>query len=392
MDTVRWNEDTAPPLVTDEDNKPVKPVRKEKYTVSLLLPFAATSVENPDAAIDPKVTRFIQYYAGMRLAIRQHDSLVTPITFHAFDDDGSSIATESILRKSDALHADVIVGPYEKEGIEAAAAFGLKHETMVISPWLPAFSMAVENPHFIQAVPGLPAHAETITRYLAEAFPGKKIFLVARNNPAEINRLLLFKKNEQLTTEDLIISDASPDLERTDLRKVLAPDGTVFVLPYYAKADEAFVNSFLRKLHADKELNEVMVIGMPQWLGFTNLNPNYLESLRVHLSVSTFIDTESPAYTDFRNHFFEAYHTVPDLQAFLGYDLVRWITHCLSRGGKEAMIGPESFLGEGLASGFDIRPVFKQGVSTGEMNTPLYYENRHIRIVKYEAQDYHLVR
>lgn len=392
VDTVKWTEDPAPPLVRESEIKPDLPKSKEHYAVSLMLPFDGDQHIAMDN-LDQKVNRFLQYYAGMQLAIRETDSLALPVSFYAYDADGSIASTEALLKKTETTHFDVVVGPYEKESLEAVANFGLKHESMVISPWLPAFTIASENPFFIQVVPGLAAHAESISHFLVEEMGNKKIFLVARNTPVEINRLALFKKNKNLVTEDLIISDSSPDLERTELKSILADEGTVFVLPFYAKSDEAFVNSFLRKLHADKELKEVMVIGLPQWLGFSNLNANYLESLSVHLSVSTFMDVDAPAYASFRHRFFTHYHTVPDLQAFLGYDLIRWITSMLMKGGQEAFISSVVPWEEGIASGYQLRPVYKSpSEGSGEMKTPLYYENMHIRIVKYEAQDYHLVK
>lgn len=392
VDTVKWTEDPAPPLVVETEIKPELPNSKKKYTVSLMLPLDGDQHIAKDN-LDQKLNRFLQYYAGMQLAIRETDSLALPLSFYAYDADGTITSTEALLKKTEPTHFDVIVGPYEKESLEAVANFGLKHESMVISPWLPAFTIASENPFFIQVVPGLGAHAESISQFLVEEKGDKKIFLVARNTPAEINRLALFKKNKRLVTEDLIISDSSPDLERTELKSILAEEGTVFVLPYYAKSDEAFVNSFLRKLHADKELKEVMVIGLPQWLGFSNLNANYLESLSVHLSVSTFMDIDAPAYASFRHRFFSNYHTVPDLQAFLGYDLIKWISSMLMKGGQEAFISALVPWEEGIASGYQLRPVYKNSTGgSGEMKTPLYYENMHIRIVKYEAQDYHLVK
>lgn len=85
---------------------------------------------------------------------------------------------------------------------------------------------------------------------------------------------------------------------------------------------------------------------------------------------------------------------VPDLNAFLGYDLMKWLAPALAREGHEGLVShpdPNSF---GLASGFDIRPVYKPASSgnAGQPATPLYYENKRIRILKYEGQDFILVR
>jgi hypothetical protein len=367
-------------------------VKKRAYNISLLLPFSATS-QFDIASNDAKLDRFIQYYAGMQLAMDEVDPFRRNFLIHAFDAEGLTKISDLIARDKNLALADVIIGPYEKEGMEKMASFGLAREKFVVSPWLPAFSLDEENPYFIQAVPGLQAHANAITQFLARQWPSKKVYLVARDVPSEINRLSLFKKDPSLHIEDLIIDDETPDLLNTDLKNRFVTEGAVFIMPYYAKADEAFVNSFLRKLHAEKEQEDITVIGLPQWIGFGNLNSNYMESLSVHLTISTFLDVNHPEYKSFRNRFFERYHTDPDLQAFLGYDLMRWVAMTLQKGGKEGFISPAATWDDGLASGFRMQPIFRPGDAADvEMHTPLYYENVHIRIVKYDELDFQLVK
>jgi hypothetical protein len=204
----------------------------------------------------------------------------------------------------------------------------------------------------------------------------------------------LFTKGGPVSVEELVIKDSSPDLVNTNLHALMSDDaGTIFILPYFAKNDETFVNSFLRKLHADKDTREAIVFGMPQWVGYTNLNANYMESLSLHLSISSFVDVASPGYAAFKAGFYNRFHAIPDLNAFLGYDLMMWLGGSLVKGGQEALIGKMDPAQYGLASGFDIRPVYRNnGSSPQEMNTPLYYENKRIRILRFVGQDFILVR
>jgi hypothetical protein len=393
VDTVRMKEDDSPPLVTDADEEKDKPVtKKRQHTISLLLPFSSNSRYDISSR-DPRLERFIQYYAGMQLAVEEVDPLGRDFVFRAYDAEGLTQADNLIMRESQFAQADVIVGPYEKDGIEKMAEYGLAHDKFIVSPWLPAFSLPSENPYFIQAVPGLGAHANAITEFIATTWPFKKIYLVARDIPVEINRLSLFRKDPRLDVEELIIKDESAELTNTDLKNRFAPEGTVFILPYYSKSDESFVNSFLRKLHAEKEAEDITVFGLPQWVGFSNLNSNYMENLSVHLTISTFLDTGHPDYKAFRSRFFDHYHTDPDLQAFLGYDLVKWMASTLRQGGSNAFISPDATWDKGIASGFRIQPVFKAGdAHDTELHTPFYYENVHIRIVKYDELDFRLLK
>ncbi|MDQ3015247.1 MAG: ABC transporter substrate-binding protein [Bacteroidota bacterium] len=392
VDTIKWTEETTTPVIVHKSETPEMPDKKSSYEVSLFLPLNSLNYPEFYGQVDQKLLRFMQYYGGMRIAAQEIERSGLPITFHSYDTESSYLKITEILKDPQVRKADVIIGPYDKENIEAVASFGLLNEKIVISPWLPAFSVDKNNPYFLQMVPGLNSNAAAIMKYAGEAFRNKKIFLVARNNPAEIHRLQMFKKNPAIKTEDLIIDDASIDLAKTNLSFLLDdPDGTVFIMPYYAKSDEQFVSNFLRKLHADKGTKNVIVFGLPQWTGFSSLNSNYLESLAVHISSPTYVDTSNPAYRSFRDKFYRTYFTMPDNQAYQGYDMMMWVARQLVEGGMKGLVNRESNFG--IISGYDLQPIYAaETTSPIDKKTPMYYENGKLRILKYVNQDFELVR
>ena len=393
VDTMKWTEEKTDPLVTDQDKDTDTPDKKSEYEVSLLIPLNSLEYTSLDGYLDPKLVRFLQYYGGMRIAAEEIREAGLPINFHSFDTENSISQINAILSDRTVRESDIIIGPYDKEYLERVAAFGEEHEKFVISPWLPAFNIDEENPFFIQVVPGLETHAQAIMNYMQSAFDDKKIFLVSRNNPAEIQRLALFKNNPGVRTEDLIIDDESIDLAETNLSFLLDdPDGTVFMMPYYSRQDENFVNSFMRKLHADKGTKEVIVFGLPQWTGFNNLNSNYMESLNVHISSPTYVDRHHASYRSFRNKFFQQYFTMPDNQAYQGYDLLKWLAGSVAKNGLEGLIQDAPSSTFGVSTGFNMKPVYREGShSVTEMKTPLYYENSKVRILAFRDQDFELV-
>lgn len=391
VDTIHWTTDPTPPIIDDRTPKPSKTI-KAIPEITLLLPLDGLHSDLTSAP-EPKLSRFLQFYAGAKIAYQHLDSMGLPVHLKVFDSEVSSTFLQQLAKDKKLDQSDVIVGPYDREDIDMVTAFGLANEKMVVSPWLPAFTTDKPNPYFLQMSPGLTTHAEAIMEFIGKTWPDEKVFIVTRNTPAEQNRVQMFRKAGTKELEELIVTDATPDLAKTPLLGLMEEHGkTIFILPYYLKTDENFVNSFLRKLHADKETREVIVIGLPQWLGYTNLNPNYLESLSVHLSISSFIDTAHPKYSSFKSTFFRQNHFVPDLNAFQGYDLVFWLVHQLKRSGPEGLIGQRDNTHDGISQGFDIQPVYKSTDATHtEMETPAYYENKQIRIIRFYQQDYSLV-
>lgn len=133
---------------------------------------------------------------------------------------------------------------------------------MVVSPWLPAFSGDSVNPFLIQLYPGLNTHAQTITEYIRDEMRNKKVYVVTRDNATERNRAQLFTKTEGLDVEELVIKDSSPEMLNTNLHDLMSDDkGTIFILPYFLKTEETFVNAFMRKLHADKDIRRQSFLG-----------------------------------------------------------------------------------------------------------------------------------
>ena len=394
VDTVKWTEEKTDPILTDKSIPVDVPEKKSSYEISILIPLNSDNYVSLEGNMDSRLLRFMQYYGGMRIAALDAENLGLPVKFRSFDTQISLSQLNTILKDPAVRRSDVIIGPYDKENIEAVAAFGLENEKFVVSPWLPAFNIDNENPFFIQVIPGLNTHAEAIMDFIDDQYSYKKVYLVARNNPTEIQRLNLFKKNTGVKSEDLIIDDSSIDLSKTNLGFLLDdPQGTIFVMPYYSKQDEDFVNSFLRKLHADKGSKDVIVFGLPQWTGYNNVNANYMESLSVHISTGTYVNTRHSGYSNFRNKFFQQYFTMPDNQAYLGYDPLIWIAKTLAKDGPAGLVKETPSSEFGMASGFNLKPIYKEGIrKPAELKTPLYYENARVRILKFRDQDFELVR
>lgn len=392
-DTIKWTEDKTDPILTDKTDDQGTPEKKNKYEISLLLPLNSLAYPQLEGQLDGKLVRFMQYYGGMKIAAEEIKQNGWPITINAFDTEISLSSLNEILKDPAVKRSDILIGPYDRENIESVANFGMLNKKMVISPFLPAFSIDNNNPYFIQTIPGLSKNAEAIMNYIGEVLNDRKIYLVARNNPNEIQRLQSFKKNKRVVTEDLIIDDASIDLAKTDLAFLLEdPQGTVFVMPYYSRNDEQFVSSFLRKLHADKGTKDVIVFGLPQWTSFNSLNPNYMESMNVHISSPTYLNTNNSSYRSFRDKFFKTYFALPDNMAYQGYDLLMWVAKRLMESGVDGLTlqTPTSF---GIVSGYELEPVYPaNALHPSDKKTPLYYENKKIHILKYVNQDYELAR
>lgn len=410
VDTVRLRDVTrssAPPITE------AAPVRegemKEFYTMSLLMPFNAIRYQRISDPVDARGRRFIQYYAGARLAV---DDLMREgyrIDLNVFDTEESNAKMESLLDKPEVRGSDLVVGGYRRSNIEAMARFSAKRNKAVVSPWIPGFDTGTPAPGLVQVMPGLEAHAGAICAYIRRAHADARVFLVGRDTDAEMNRLEMFYDASLASgmipdsVDYLLIRDQTSDLKETDWstifgeededgERTVVPGKAVFIIPYYTRSDEGFVNSVLRKIHAERWEKEVVVFGLPQWLGFTNLNYDYLESLRLHLSTISFTDRTHPKYASFQDRFFDRYGIVPEDPAFQGYDLVYSFGKELHDHGTEFLREMTGQFTAGINLGFQLEPLYPStGPDRPAREKPTYIENRGIRILRFESLQYNLL-
>lgn len=382
IDTVEFTENTETEPVGVIDKPGTE--KKEVYHLTMLLPLDAQYQGAFLDGIDPRLRRFLHYYAGARMAIQDLNTRGIRLETEVLDCGESLESTRQLLRNL--KDPDVVIGPYEMESLKEAAAFASKEHVPVFSPWTPSIPVEKHNPYFVQLNPGLEAHVEAIVEYIDTRLVHAKVYTVARDDVRERSRLDLFH-TEHLEHpglppyEDLIISDASADLNNTPLTAFLSKDtATVFVLPHYSRSDEDFVSAFLRKLHAEQGNSTVYVFGMPQWLTFGKLRPDYMESANVHVSTAHYVDHNDTTIHDFQRRFLQTYGTVPDPAAHQAYSFIEFLGESLEAYGTGFL---EEVTSQSGSSDYRIRPVYM--TDDAEIRRPvLYYENRAIHILKYE--------
>jgi len=391
VDTVRFEEDkTTDPVGTLD---PETGRKKSTYNLAVLMPFNLKGVAPASMeSLDPRLRRFLHYYGGVKMAIVDLDSIGIHLDATVFDCMESADITRRILH--DIKDADAVLGPYDVESLRLAADFAKRSNTPVFSPWTPSIPVDEDNPNFVQLNPGLEAHATAIVRYIDDSIPEGKVYLVARADAREKNRLNLYhdahnKRANAPPYEELIIADASVELSMTHLDELLSEEmPTIFVLPYYSRNDEDFINAFLRKLHAEQGKSEVFVFGLPQWLTFNKLNADYLQSTNVHISAVFHMDLQDPAVRQFQYEFLAVYATVPDPAAYQGYAFTMLLGESMDRFGTRFL--SEMTPMEESVHGFLLEPVYR--TKTPERNNPVqYYENRSIRILRFVEDSFRAV-
>ena len=391
VDTVKWTEisEEAFPPITPNQKIEKEIVTKDIYNLSMFIPFETNDFSYSSNNIDSRKSKYINYYAGAKIALKQLESEGILLTTYVNDSGNSLSQVESLLKRSSTQKADLIIGPYNKDAIIATAEFGSDRKIPVISPWRPAFNAPSDNPFLIQINPSFQSHCVAITKHVAEHFDPTQVVLVARDNAKERNRLRYFQDANQIYSgvgaesfQELIVTDQSINLEDTDLTKYIQKrKPTVFILPYYARSEEEFVHSFLGRLSYFKGDETVYVYGLPHWMDYGKINYDWFETLNIRMTSANNIDSNNAEIISFKSQFFNQYGTIPNKDAYEGFDITLHAGRMLFKHGREFVYYLDTEEDDLMQTAFRFKKVGKYSDDFTDYD---YLENEKLFIIEFK--------
>ncbi len=362
--------------------------------VTLLLPFLSSTFDPEVPAINPNATWALHYYAGAELALDSLESEGISLEMNVLDSEGDPSVVGNLIASDPGIQqSDLLIGPYRRDNVRLLAPFAKQWQTPLVSPYTASDDITSDNPWYIQVSPALSTHCQQLTWHAMDFASPDQMVLVSRDDPAERSRLAYFQEayffrqgtRSVPPLDELIVEDESADLNKLNISPYINRGSkTVFLIPV---TDETFVYSFLRKLELIREPeDEIRVYGLPQWLDFEYVDPQYLSSLQVHVSSNFYVDSENPAVKHFRRKFILAYGQIPRPEAYLGFDVMYYFGKMLYYYGTEVPFEMTGRPARMLHTQFRFEPVVIP-TTTGAENLPVErYENRYLHILKY--QDY----
>jgi hypothetical protein len=401
VDTLEWKEIKTEkeiredPVVRnhkdDLKNTEEKLGKISELNMLALLPFRFSEVDTSQRNIPMANLRFVQYYAGMKLAIdhfKKENKIPVQISII---DSGDESQFGDIVSMNEKSYPDVIIGPYRIESVKKAALWAKENKKIVISPWISSPSIADQNPYYFQAKAGLITHFYKINEHARANFPIENIILISKSK--EESRLKIFNTplygdasiKEEIITEVDLSTKADPIIE-----KLLHGNGpTVFILPFASSRDENYVYHFLRRVSSEANKKEIYIYGLYKW---TEMKPEileYINRLNVRLSISNFVDTDRHAVKEFKRKYFEIYRDFPGDDAMEGHDLSLYLLRAFNKHGLFFYQFKDDNSQDYLETQFQFEPVYKD--SNSDKSIIEYYENSYIKIVEVRDNRYKIL-
>lgn len=384
MDTIRWSTPANPkPPIGAQPDRPTRPGGfSDTYHLAMLLPFLTNQAAG--SSVPEKSSLALQFYAGAKIALQEISQTEgINLVVDVYDTQANDADFLPVISNPKLNNADVFIGPVRNSHVQAFADWTKRNRKILISPETPTSELTAQNPDFIQTNPSLRAHCEAIINFIQKYHRSDAVTLVCKEKEADRLPYFQIANASDIPLTELIVPDATANFDKIDLKKYLKPGRTaVFVLPTWASQD--FVMAFLRKLKDVKGAAKVEVYGMPQWKSYESIEAEYLTALNVHISSASYIDYTVEEVKEFQQKFYEATGTLPDDDAFNGYDVTLFTGKMLRRYGLSFPENLDREPFQGLHGQFRFSKIFTNGAVDDGFNQPDYLENTFVHILKFD--------
>ena len=385
-----------PILKTYEDTSTVElefdsTALKENYEVALLLPLYLdildkikdTTYKKSEELykdIFSKAQYGLEFYQGFKLAADSIKSKGLNLKLKVIDTGNDTAKVAEILKSNQLDSADLIVGPLYLDEFLLVSDFAKANKINIVSPVKQSNRILLGNNYVSKVATSEPVRLKYMGQYMADSLKYENLFMVYPDHIKERKRVQLIQKNFTETV------DKSNDSIRISFPKEVLWDAANF---YAIKSklqsnrrntivapsdDEAFVAQFLSMLSSYAEDFDIRVVGMESWDRFESVDVESLQTLKVHLVMSEYIDYSSEKVIAFEKKFANEYNLIPEKFSFLGYDVGTYYLSLLNDYGANFEIMFLGYQEKLLSRNFEF---FKTGIESG-------YENHSIFLVKYK--------
>lgn len=404
IEDVEWevvSEEEVPPITTISNEGPAKE-KKSSYNIAMLLPLDANkATSQTDVMREGSLPNtFVSFYTGAQLALDRLEREGLSLNVDVFDTQRSADKVRSDLERMKYQDLDIIIGPRTKPCLTEAAQFAKENEVSLISPWF-GNKVTEENQYFVQLRPSLNDHYSTLLRDAAENFEPHEILLIgrdqskdARMKSRDISRINLLQKLYKdiigdMSAADLRVFRVSPDslmVGDTSYDEIFLEEGRkALIFPYWSSSDEDFLYNALRRVNAEKGLTDVNIYAMPKAYDSEKIGFNHYRNLKMKVCVSKFVDRSFDEVKQFELDYFTKFGTIPDDNAFEGYDVMLFVGESLKNHGthfQHHLTDPVTY----LQSSYQIEklPITQNGVVDDRLNEFNYFVNKHLDIIEFK--------
>lgn len=290
--------------------------------IAFLLPFMLDAA-GQDAVRD----RFVEFYEGALLAIRDAKIKGVNVEVYTFDVEKNNLKVQLLLQQPQMKLMDAIIGPAYPSQVEYISNFAFDNKINTFIPFTSEVPALQINPYLFQFNPPTDYEAECLTSVLLRERPVANYILIKNGNQTSSLGVQLA---EELEAHQIKVQKVNIPVDEVDtLRHFLRDDLTNILL--FADSRYAYVKPYLKKVDEWNSVSTELVGGCTWQAHEAEIGvPYYYTSL---FNASPGILRKN-AYLNAYKHYFahspSGYYPRYDM---LGYDITSMVIRSLNRYG-----------------------------------------------------------
>ncbi len=317
---------------------------KKDVTAALIMPFNASKSPNENN---------LEFYSGVLMAARDLKSEGINVDLSVYDAVGGNIPVTAEKLGS----CDVVIGPISTADLSGTLKIS-PSGTPIVSPLEPkAVELARVYGNLIQAPSSSENQSEDLVNWLAEEYrPGDRVVLLVEKNATRTAAANVIVEKMQESGIQYSTITYGPLEGRNLSNSIESPGSGRSIRLIVASESEAFVNDVVRNANRlalrGNRRDNVVLYSISKIRSFDTIEVEYLHNANLHVSISYFVDYDSPAVQRFLMKYRALFNAEPGPFAFQGYDTAYNFIKMCSKYGRR---WPDKLDGEdmrGLQSNF----------------------------------------
>jgi LysM repeat protein len=330
------------------------------HALTFLLPFNTEKQNDPTSAIAT------EFYMGAQIAIDSLISLGYQGKVVVLDAGSDSTTVSLLLRQTDVLNSELIIGPFNGENLELTAKFCKLNNIQLVSPIVATTAILKENTLVTNAVASEITLLKNMAKFIQRNYIAEQVYLVKVGLKDEDLYQAFRASYLGLGTRKLI------EIQEKDIATHLKKGkNAVFVVPSRDRALATSITDLLSAWSTKPKSSILTSVGTKDWVNFDDISEEAKNRLNFHYASSVDFDISSEETGRLKKLYRKKYNTALTKYAVQGFDVTMYFA-------KKILL--EQKPGDGVMN--IINPIpFKEGNG---------FENRASYILKQD--DYKIVK
>jgi len=326
---------------------------------------------------------FLSFYEGFLIALDTMKKTGINIRLDLYDNQFKQTIVDSVIRHTDLVNSDLIVGPVDVKHQKNISNFSYKNQIPMVSPFSSDNDYTIANPFYFQINPTKDFILRKTADFIGREYYDKNIIILAPGSYEQIkgadlvetvrDRIKFYASKKKVSPGKFTRINISEGYWEVKNNLKAGEENIVFIPPSNNRTErEAILSKAINSLYVLSEEFKITLVGMNDYPTFKSINTEYFHKLNMHFVTPNFIDYQNQEVKSFIKNYRERFLTEPNQFSYRGYDIAKFFLTAYRESGTNFTGKINSIKTNTLQSNFKPRRVKD---FSGFMNSSLFVVN-----------------